>query len=348
VRLSSHKMPVELPLLAAAILANSIAWRCEARSTDGNVNWATGSALQRQLAEPVDVLWVNNPLREAIGNLSRVRRVAVLIDRRVDPGQELNVSLKGVPLESALHKIARRRGLEVSRLGDVVYLGPAAASDRLRAVAEEFTEEIRRLPPAVRRKCLLRKKLSWEDLAAPRDLLAQLGRRSGLSIDHLERIPHDLWAAADLPPLSLADRLTLIAVQFDLTFKVADGGARLELVPLPENAPESTAAERRVAAAAPQEKPTSKPPADLERLRIDRLVVREKPLEAVLRQLAERLDLELRIDREAIAAAGISLHGRVSVKVENATVDDLLRGLLRDTRLTFRRRQRVVEIVPAK
>ena len=48
-------------------------------------------------------------------------------------------------------------------------------------------------------------------------------------------MPHDLWAAADLPPISLVDRLTLIAIQFDLTFKVAEHGKRLELVPVPEN-----------------------------------------------------------------------------------------------------------------
>ncbi|MCD4727494.1 MAG: hypothetical protein K8R46_07530, partial [Pirellulales bacterium] len=107
------------------VVAVTVAWRCAALYA-GQVNWATGLALQKQLAEPVDIYWVNNPLRQAIGNLSQTRRVAVLIDRRVDPGRELNVSLKGVPLESAMRQIARPRGLDVSRLGDVLYLGPAA------------------------------------------------------------------------------------------------------------------------------------------------------------------------------------------------------------------------------
>ena len=325
------------------VVATTVAWQCAALYA-GQVNWATGLALQKQLAEPVDIYWANNPLRQAIGNLSQTRRVAVLIDRRVDPGRELNVSLKGVPLESALRQIARPRGLDVSRFGNVLYLGPAAAADRLNAVSTEFKEEIRRLPSAVRRKYFLRKKLAWEDLAEPREILEILGRRSGLAIDRLDRVPHDLWAAADLPPISLAGRLTLIAFQFDLTFKISADGVRLELVPLSENVPETSDAEHR--AATPRKKPTSKPPVDLERLRIDRLVVQEKPLGAVLGQLARQLDLELRIDREAIAAAGISLDQRVSVKVENATVDELFRGLLRDTRLTFSRRRRVVEIVP--
>ena len=60
--------------------------------------------------------------------------------------------------------------------------------------------------------------------------LAQLGQRSGVEITGLEQVPHDLWAAADLPPISLVARLTLIAVQFDLTFKVA-GEPQAETAP---------------------------------------------------------------------------------------------------------------------
>ena len=75
------------------------------------------------------------------------------------------------------------------------------------------------------------------------------------------------------------------------------------------------------------------------------LTVREKPLEPVLQQLSQRLDFELQIDRKSIEAAGISLDQRVSVHVENATLDELLRSLLKDTGLKFHRTGRVVEIM---
>ena len=79
---------------------------------------------------------------------------------------------------------------------------------------------------------------------------------------------------------------------------------------------------------------------------ISRLAVKEKPVGSVLEQLAAKLHIELRMDREALQAAGISLDTRVSMEVENATVDDVLRQLLRTTRLTFHHRGNVVEIVP--
>jgi hypothetical protein len=76
--------------------------------------------------------------------------------------------------------------------------------------------------------------------------------------------------------------------------------------------------------------------------------VQQQPVGAVLKQLAERLKLDLRIDYKAIEEAGISLDQRVSATVENVTIDELFREVLKTTRLTFRRTQKVIEIGPAK
>jgi len=336
---------------AAVIAANILASGGVADAQD-RVNWATGAAFQQQLAEPGDILWAGNPLRQAIESLSRARKVAILIDRRVDPSQKLDISLNGVPLESALQTIAQRRGLGVSRLGSVLYLGPPSAAEHLGAIAATLEKDIRHLPLAVKRKYHQTKAFAWEDLAAPRDLLAQLAREAGLEIAGLERVPHDLWAAADLPPMPLTDRLALIAVQFDLAFKVADRGQRIELVPLSREMQRRPSSDRGVAGSRSAPKPAvtakAEPPASLDQTRIDKIVVQEKPLGPVLKQLADRLGLELKIDQQAIAAAGISLDQRVSVHIENATVDELIGQLLKSTRLTFHRRGRVVEIVPAE
>jgi hypothetical protein len=219
---------------AAAILAaGTLVWGGSAVAADAP-HWATGTNLQRKLAtDKVSIQWAGNPLRRAIRSLSQAVQVAILIDRRVDPDQKLDLSLKDVPLGAALQAIAGRLDLGVSRLGNVVYLGPASVAERLPAVAKALEKDVRRLPTAVQRKYLSTRRLAWDDLAVPRDLLAGLARDSGLSIAGLENVPHDLWAAADLPPLSLIDRLTLIAIQFDLSFKVADGGRRLEVVAAP-------------------------------------------------------------------------------------------------------------------
>ena len=91
-------------------------------------------------------------MRPAIESLSRARKVAVLIDRRVDPSQKLDISLADMPLESALQAIARSRGLDVACLGSVVYVGPPAAVENLGIVAAALETSVRRLPSAARRK----------------------------------------------------------------------------------------------------------------------------------------------------------------------------------------------------
>lgn len=220
--------------MATAIGVWVVAWAGTAGSAE-RTRWATGTAFQQALGQQFDILWSGNPLRQALGRLSRSTRVAILIDRRVDPGQKVDLKLDGVRLEAALAKIADQCGLGVSRLGPVVYVGPAAAAKRLRAVAAALEKEVRTLPTAERQKFFRQDSLVWDDLATPRELLTELARQGGIEIGGLERVPHDLWAAADLPPLSLVDRLTLIATQFDLSLTVTAEGRGVKLVPAAEN-----------------------------------------------------------------------------------------------------------------
>lgn len=355
--------------------------------------WATGGRLQQRLAEPVSLVWVGSPLRSALRGLSRAHRVAILIDRRVDPGQELALQVDDLPLERALRRVAEDRKLGVSLFGPAAYFGPAEVAARLRTIAALRTGEIRRLPPTSRQTFLRTAPLAWHDFAVPRELLAKLAAENSLAIRGLERVPHDLWAAAELPPLSLVDRLTLIAVQFDLTFQVASDGRTISLVPVPEDValvrsypggPDPQATARRYAALAPdarikvvrekvyvkglleaheriasggrpsqpadtQQADTGQPgPPDIGRTRIDRLSVREMPVGKLLEHLAERLHLELSIQRAALQQAGLSLERPVTVRLENATVDELLREVTAAAGLRFRRRGTSVEILPGE
>ena len=114
--------------------------------------------------------------------------------------------------------------------------------------------------------------------------------------------------------------------------------------PIISPGPRTTAA-GRWGASRPKPPPAG-PPTSVDRIRIQRLSVQAEPLGPVLRQLADRLGLELRIDEKALQAAGVSLDQRVTVKVENVTIDELFRRLLHSTGLKCRRHQKILEIVP--
>ena len=258
---NSRFLPGACTRLAAIVLAVIAALQADAASP-----WATGPEFQRQLSRPADILWAENPLRQALARLAQDKRTAILLDRRVDPEQKIDVQISDVPLRAALQQIAAKQGLGVSILGSVVYIGPAAASSRLRTLAAVRADDARRLPAAAARKFQRAKAMRWDDLATPRSLLAGLAEDNGLDLAGLDLVPHDLWVAAELPPLSLTDRLTLVVVQFDLTFAVQSNGAGLRLAPLPRRVavarsypggadPEATA--RRLAALAPARKSRS-------------------------------------------------------------------------------------------
>ncbi len=366
-----------LVVLACTVLLGEVNCR-PAKAAD----WLIGPGLKKRLAMPVDpIVWSGHPLHHALARFGQSNRVAVLLDRRVDPGQKLRLAINDMSVRAALEEIARNRRLGVSLLGPVVYVGPPPVAARLRTLGALRTEEVRQLPAAVGRKFLASKRISWDDLATPKELLEDLAQGNRFTIADLELVPHDLWAGADLPPMTLIDRLTLILVQFDLTFDLSDDGKTVTLLGVPEEValvrsypggsnPKTTAG--RFAALAPKaqievvddrisvkglledheriKSPRRKEPtkrdrstSSLARQRFT-LKLKEQPIGSVLRQLAESLALDLQIDREAIREAGISLEGRVSLEVKEVTLDRLLGELLKGTGLKFSRRGNAVEI----
>ncbi len=211
------------------------------------VPWLSGPAFERALAEETTIAWSGVPLGDALANLARQHRVAVLLDRRVDPNRLL--TLEGtLPLRDVFPNAARNVQLEpraplsrlapslgVSYFGPVVYVGPENAARNLRTVAEHRREEVRQAPSSQRSRLLRSSRIEWGEAAQPRDLLSQLAEEAGVQIENLGDVPHDLWRAGSLPSLPWCDRLTLILAQFDLTFTLAPSGNQVRLRPIAED-----------------------------------------------------------------------------------------------------------------
>jgi hypothetical protein len=318
--------------------------------------------------------------------LARNQNVAVLIDRRIDPGRKIEISLHQTPLKEALAAIAQKCGLGFSMLGPVAYFAPPDVARRVRTLAALHQEDVHRLPPAAMKKFMQPKPFAWDDFATPRELLQSLASEAGIEIIGLDRVTHDLWAAADLPPLSLIDRLTLIAGQYDLTFEVSADGNRITLLPVPEHielvrtypagrqpedvakkyallAPEARIQihgdkivvsgliedhERISAPRRPPRQNTAKSAETDFALKRYTLKVVEKPIGPLLKQLAAQSNLEIQMDDKTLRQAGISLDERISFSVKDATIDELLRAALQQTQLKFIRRGNVVQIEPVQ
>ncbi len=58
-------------LVAAASISHALVVSGAPPRSCGQIPWATGSQLSQTLAQPLDVFWSNNPLRDAVASLSR-------------------------------------------------------------------------------------------------------------------------------------------------------------------------------------------------------------------------------------------------------------------------------------
>lgn len=196
-----------------------------------------GEAAYRRLKQsvgPAGMVWKGTPLREVLEGLAQSSRIAFILDRRVDPGQPVDLLIEKGSLLEAFVRIAQDRGLGICLVGPVVYLGPPAAAERLNTLIAMAEEHLQTLPNEMQKRFLEESPLSWPDLTSPRDILADLAASAGVSVVHGDRLPHDLWAKGSLPPLSLTRRLCLVLHQFDLSFQVQAEGQELALIPLPE------------------------------------------------------------------------------------------------------------------
>lgn len=340
--------------------------------------WLTGPSFQRQLSEPISMVLSESPLRDAIDKFSRTQQIAVLLDRRVDPSRKISLSLDQSPTTDSLAAMAMTAEIGVTAPGPLAYFGPTNTTARLRTLVTLREEEARKKSPDVAKKYLHAKAIAWEDFSQPRAILEILAKENGIKISGLEKIPHDLWASADLPPISLAERITLILVQYDLTFSISSDGKQIEIGSLPEDIrlersypgekkPNETAKRfsellphaevkvvgdkvsvkgsledhERITAPRTTYGHTSSEKPDLSKQSYT-LKVSGQPIGPLLKQLSTKIGLQLQMDEHAIEKAGVSLEQHVSFQVDEATVDQLLQAAIKDTPLKFRRQGRVL------
>lgn len=341
----------------------------------GASDWRTGPALRQALQSRLaQIQWQEAPLRQVVENLARDHRVAVLLDRRIDPGQEIDLSLNGATLGEIFRQIAESRQLECGLLGPLIYLGPASEVPKLETALEVARRAVRQLPAAWRRRWQEPRALLWKRLTVPRELFVRLAQDSQITFTGTEQIPYDLWEAADLPALPLIDRLGLIAGQFGLMVEVQPEGNRAALVPIPEDicvvetypggrdpkelvrrwselAPESQirivdgkievrGRLRDLEQIAAAQRPEKTQPAAAPRTSAGeaRYTVPEArgTLGHLLEEYCKQLGLTLVLDREELARAGISLERPLTFSVHEATREGLFRAMLEPAGCTFR------------
>jgi hypothetical protein len=211
-----------------------LAGRCLSAQEEAPVAWQTGSAVDRQLEQPLTASWKEIPLREMLQTLARSQRVAIFLDRRVDPGRLVQFDATGDSLAVVLTRLTGQLQLGYCLVDSTIYIGPPEVTGKLATVAEVLHQFLGQLPEPWNKRAAKRVAMKWDLLASPRRLVTEQLQQAGMQVAMPESIPHDLWAAGELPPMPLAHRLAILLAGFNRAFTMAGDPPRMSLLPMPE------------------------------------------------------------------------------------------------------------------
>jgi hypothetical protein len=341
--------------------------------------WSTREEFLQQLELPVEIHWHDAILQESLQRLAAAQRVAIVLDRRIDPHQRITASVSPTKFIDAIQSVCDTRGWGVSVLSPVIYIGPSETTRPLASWQRQQRMVIEQLPGEQRRRWERTTPCAWPEVTEPRALLTEWLSAARIPADGLDQIAYDLWPAQNLPALDVLQRLVITLAGFQLGPEVkADGSVAVVRLPREIKLTHHyVVPARRLAAVGDLQ--TALPDAKLtlrqRRLEVvgraedhdyvqlwlegrprraasvgalvDKrftLTVQNQPIAAILQAVAGQLDLELVWDD----ATQSWREDRVSLSVKNATLGELLAAVLHGQAATYRVRGRKLLIMSAE
>ena len=293
------------------------------------VDWRDAHGVRRQLSTAVGVHWSQVPLRRALQRLSHSQRVAIFLDRRIDPGQLVNVSSSASSLEETLQQLAASISSEVANIGPVVYLGPVGTKNKVNDMLRAVRQQVSRTPHAAGRRLSARTPWQWKSLSQPSTIFSEITKRFSLKANGLEKVEYDLWAAADLPKLNFAEIVTLLCHGMELSAELSPDGGSVSFSRV-ARAEIDSARSPHIQSALPRKPPSSRAGGRKMKgtqLALKRFTLRYKnrPASKLIRLVAQQNSLQLSV----AGATRERLEANIDINLREATFDELMEGILR-------------------
>lgn len=283
--------------------------------------WLTGTKLDSALEQPVIATWQNGELRTVLKTLSEQRHVAIILDRRLDPHFSVTLDTSGDPLRSVLSKLADGVGGLLSVTGEAVYIGPTNSAAKLRTILALRQEELQQLPGSRKSSLNAERPLQWEDLESPAEIVQRVihDRDAKLTLKNEAQIPYDLWAGGETPPVGFAAALTLVLIQFDLTYRFDSAGTAVEIIPIPAK----VAIERRFSIPKAKASEISK----VVRIEVPRLETTATPEQLIATGTQEQLEALERIIRSVSGGSGTTKKSAAPVPISKRRISFQAKGV---------------------
>lgn len=216
----------------AAIITYAVCIPAMAQVQSGSeTQWLTGKALQQSSRLPVSVSWTETPIRTQLESISKQQQRSVFLDRRVDPTRVLSLSMRDLTVEQIVWQTAQADGLGVTRVGNLLYVGPTNSAARLSQVIDDLKKQVSKLPEPEKSKWIRRSEIRWSPGTSTQEFANWFEQTQAIKFN--TAVPNDVWTSGDWPSLSLLEQVSLFLVGFDRSFKV-DSTGKVELLPFPK------------------------------------------------------------------------------------------------------------------
>lgn len=339
-----------------------------------STEWATGKAFESAARrDSVSVFWEQAPLRSQLQALSRSQRVAILLDRRIDPGQKIDWQSRDLSLEQFLWDLGEQQELGVTQIGSLLYFGPRESALALAEQNRLWTQRVDdpAVPAALRKRLNESVRWSTAEPLEPSAWLARDAAAANLELLNPEQLPYDLWGPFDWPRMPRYQAYLLMLAGFGQGLDLESDALRLAPLDLPaqlscefpldgleqatieklsQEFPDLTltVASKILTAVGPPKAQSKlqrqlallrRPPKEADGKRVFTLKT-NAPRGAILATIAQQLGVKLEFADELRPL----LNERIELDVQRVSVEQLLSETLRDTGLTHRLEKGVLQL----
>lgn len=200
-------------------------------------NLLTEAAFNRALAEPLTARFDDMELGVLLKTLGDERKLAFLLDRRIDPTRHVSWRTGGEPFLEAVADRLSANHASARSVGSTIFVGPEDSLQKLRTVIALRMEELRSGGDAAVKQqfqVLRDHSVTWNEVAAPREVLQEIAGRWTIRVNGIEGVPYDLWPAGFMHDVNFVEALSLVLIQYDRTFEWNKTADAVTIVPMPE------------------------------------------------------------------------------------------------------------------
>ena len=198
------------------------------------VNFLTGKKLDRRNLQELSLWWKDAELRDQLLAFANAEKIAVMLDRRVDPSTPVNLGIENRTVEQIFWRVGAAAELGVCRIEDCYYFGPVDTTVALPIALNTLVRQAKKVRSRSKVKWTIKRPVRTSSIVATKALIKAIADKHGFSVNGLEELPHDLWYEVSLPPTSVIGQMQLMLAGFGKTFEIDSDGKSITIIDFPE------------------------------------------------------------------------------------------------------------------